>query len=102
MAEQPILQPVPRPRPPAPRPPIGPPHVSILASGCIAASGCIWCIGAKSTIGKPGMTQDPDGPVNLLWEVDTIIIALQKLRERIRRMAQQDGPPRKPRKAGKE
>jgi len=43
------------------------------------------------------MTQDhPDGPVNLLWEVDTIIIALQKLRERIRRMAQQDGPPRKP------
>lgn len=39
------------------------------------------------------MTQDPDGPVNLLWEVDTIIIALQKLRERIRRMAQQGGPP---------
>jgi len=47
------------------------------------------------------MTQDPDGPVNLLWEVDTIIIALQKLRERIRRMAQQDGPPSKPRKTGK-
>jgi hypothetical protein len=48
------------------------------------------------------MTQDPDGPVNLLWEVDTIIIALQKLRERIRRMAQHDGPPHKPtRKTGK-
>ena len=42
------------------------------------------------------MTDEPDRPVNLLWEVDTIIIALQKLRERIRRMAQQDGPPPAP------
>ena len=30
--------------------------------------------------------------------VDEIIIALQQLRERLRRMAQQDGPPHKPRK----
>jgi hypothetical protein len=59
-----------------------------------------YTLGAKSTIGKPGMTQDPDGPVNLLWEVDTIIIALQRIRGRIRRMAAKDGlpPPKPPRK----
>ena len=46
------------------------------------------------------MTGEPDKPVNLLWQVDEIIIALQKLRERLRRMARQDGPPpRKPRQA---
>jgi hypothetical protein len=33
--------------------------------------------------------------------VDEIIIALQQLRERLRRMAQQSEPPRKPRKTGK-
>jgi hypothetical protein len=47
------------------------------------------------------MTDEPEKAVNLLWTIDEIIIALQKLRERIRRMAQQDGPPSKPRKTGK-
>ena len=41
---------------------------------------------------------EPEKAVNLLWRVDEIIIALQQLRERLRRMAQQDGPPHKPRK----
>ena len=45
------------------------------------------------------MTDDEDKPINLLWSIDEIVIALQRLRERVRRMAQQDGlPPRKPRK----
>ena len=46
------------------------------------------------------MADDEDKPINLLWSIDEIIIALQRLRERVRRMAQQDGlpPPRKPRK----
>jgi hypothetical protein len=43
------------------------------------------------------MIEEPEKPVNLLWSLDEIIIALQRLRERLRRMAQQDGPPRKPR-----
>ena len=47
------------------------------------------------------MRVEPEKPINLLWTVDEIIIALQKLRERLRRMAQQDGTlppqPRKPR-----
>jgi len=40
--------------------------------------------------------REPEKAVNLLWRVDEIIIALQQLRERLRRMAQQDGPPHKP------
>ena len=44
------------------------------------------------------MPEEPEKAINLLWAVDEIIIALQQLRERLRRMAQQDGPPRKPRK----
>ena len=44
------------------------------------------------------MTSEPEKAVNLLWAVDEIIIALQQLRERLRRLAEQDGPPRKPRK----
>jgi hypothetical protein len=48
------------------------------------------------------MPEEPEKAINLLWTVDEIIIALQKLRERIRRMAQHDGPPHKPtRKTGK-
>ena len=39
------------------------------------------------------MSEEPEKAINLLWAVDEIIIALQQLRERIRRMAQQDGPP---------
>jgi hypothetical protein len=45
--------------------------------------------------------EEPEKAINLLWAVDEIIIALQRLRERLRRMAQQDGPPHKPRKTGK-
>ena len=44
------------------------------------------------------MPEEPEKAINLLWADDEIIIALQQLRERLRRMAQQDGPPRKPRK----
>jgi len=46
------------------------------------------------------MTDDEDKPINLLWRINEITIALQRLRERVRRMAQQDDlpPPRKPRK----
>ena len=45
------------------------------------------------------MPEEPEEtPVNLLWSIDEVIIALQQLRERLRRMVQQDGPPRKPRK----
>jgi len=41
----------------------------------------------------------PEKPINLLWAIDEIIIALQRLRERIRRMAEADvRPPRPPRK----
>jgi metal-dependent amidase/aminoacylase/carboxypeptidase family protein len=47
------------------------------------------------------MPEEPEKAINLLWAVDEIIIALQKLRERLRRMAQQDGLPPKPRKTGK-
>ena len=42
------------------------------------------------------MPEEPEKAINLLWAVDEIIIALQQLRERLRRMAAQDGPPRKP------
>jgi len=43
------------------------------------------------------MIREPEKPINLLWQIDEIIIALNRLRERIRRMARQDGPPpRKP------
>ncbi len=41
------------------------------------------------------MPEEPEKAVNLLWAVDEIIIALQQLRERLRRLAAQDGP-RKP------
>jgi len=34
--------------------------------------------------------------INLLWSIDEIIIMLQQLRERLRRLAERDGPPRKP------
>ena len=45
------------------------------------------------------MTDQPEKPINLLWSWDEAIIALQRIRERLRRMAQQDGPPpSKPRK----
>jgi metal-dependent amidase/aminoacylase/carboxypeptidase family protein len=47
------------------------------------------------------MPEEPEKAINLLWAVDEIVIALQQLRERLRRMAQQDGPPHKPRKTGK-
>jgi metal-dependent amidase/aminoacylase/carboxypeptidase family protein len=47
------------------------------------------------------MPEEPEKAINLLWAVDEIIIALQQLRERLRRMAQQDGPPHKPGKTGK-
>jgi len=39
---------------------------------------------------------EPEKAINLLWAVDEIIIALQQLRERLRRLAERDGPPRKP------
>jgi hypothetical protein len=42
------------------------------------------------------MPHQPEKVVNLLWSIDEIIIALQQLRERVRRMAQADGPRRKP------
>jgi len=45
------------------------------------------------------MPEEPEKAINLLRTVDEIFIALQKLRERLRRMAHQDGTPRKPRKA---
>jgi hypothetical protein len=44
------------------------------------------------------MTEGPDKPVNLLWTIDEILIALQRLRERIRRMAEHDLKPRRPRR----
>jgi len=45
------------------------------------------------------MPDEPEKPINLLWSLEEVIIALQRIRERLRRMAQQDGtPPRKPRK----
>ena len=45
------------------------------------------------------LTGELERPVNLLWSLDEVIIALQKIRERLRRMAQQEGgPPRNPRK----
>ena len=44
------------------------------------------------------MPDQPEKVINLLWGIDEIIIALQQLRERLRRMAQADGPPSKPRK----
>jgi hypothetical protein len=47
------------------------------------------------------MPDEPEKPINLLWSIDEIIVALQRLRERVRRMARQDGPPSKPRKTGK-
>jgi hypothetical protein len=50
------------------------------------------------------MTAEPEKPVNLLWAIDEIIIMLQQLRERIRRIAREEGSlptqpwkPRKPR-----
>jgi hypothetical protein len=46
------------------------------------------------------MTEEPEKPINLLWAIDEIPIALQRLRKRIRRMAEHDikprHPPRKP------
>jgi hypothetical protein len=48
------------------------------------------------------MTNDDDTPRNLLWALDEIIIALQRFRERLRRLAVKEGaasrkpPPRKP------
>ncbi len=45
--------------------------------------------------------EEPEKPLNLLWALDEVVIALQQIRERLRRMAQQDGPPHKPRKTGK-
>jgi len=47
------------------------------------------------------MSEEPEKPINLLWSVDEVMIALQRIRERLRRMAQQDGPPPKPPKTGK-
>ena len=47
------------------------------------------------------MPEEPEKAINLLWAVDEIIIALQQLRERLRRIAERDGPPRNPRKTGK-
>ena len=45
------------------------------------------------------MTEEPEKPINLLWAIDEILIALQRLRERIRRMAEHDLKPRRsPRK----
>jgi hypothetical protein len=44
------------------------------------------------------MPNEPEKPINLLWALDEVVIALQQIRERLRRMAQQDGPPHKPRK----
>jgi len=35
------------------------------------------------------MNSEPEKPVNLLWAIDEIIIMLQQLRERIRRMARE-------------
>ena len=42
------------------------------------------------------MTDDPEKAVNLLWAVDEIIIALQKLRQRLLKMAQQEAIPKAP------
>ena len=42
------------------------------------------------------MPEEPEKAINLLWALDEVIIALQQIRERLRRMAQADGPPRKP------
>ena len=36
------------------------------------------------------MTEE-EKPINLLWMLDEAIIHLQRLRERLKRMAQQDG-----------
>ena len=33
------------------------------------------------------MTEEPEKPIDLLWAIDEILIALKRLRERIRRMA---------------
>ena len=41
------------------------------------------------------MTQEPEKPIDLLWTIDEILIALQRLRERIRRMAEHDLEPRR-------
>jgi hypothetical protein len=38
-----------------------------------------------------------DEPRNLLWALDEVMIALQRIREQLRRMPGKDGPPpRKP------
>ncbi len=42
------------------------------------------------------MPEEPEKPINLLWALDEVVIALQQIRERLRRMAQADAPPRKP------
>ena len=44
------------------------------------------------------MTEEPEKPINLLWAIDEILIALQRLRERIRRMAEHDLKPSRPRR----
>ena len=45
------------------------------------------------------MTEEPEKPIDLLWAIDEILIALKRLRERIRRMAEHDlKPRRRPRK----
>jgi len=47
------------------------------------------------------MADDSNEPQNLLWALDEIIIALQRFRERLRRLAKEGAasrkPPRKPR-----
>jgi hypothetical protein len=42
------------------------------------------------------MTERPEKPIDLLGAVDEILVALQQLRERIRRMAKHDLEPRRP------
>jgi hypothetical protein len=64
---------------------------------------CTRTCSRKEQLGEAlaSMPEEPEKAVNLLWAVDEIIIALQQLRERLRRMAQQDGPPRNPQKTRK-
>ena len=62
---------------------------------------CTRTCSRKEQLGEalaPDAQRTGESPSTCLWALDEIIIALQQIRERLRRMAQQDGPPRKPRK----
>jgi hypothetical protein len=52
----------------------------------ISSTDTVEVINAKG----PHMDKEPERATNLLWSIDEIIIALQKLRERVKRLAEQE------------